>query len=383
MDSLILRLFGSPEVIYQGQSLKFRSRKVLALLIYLVVEQGQHSREKLVALLWPESDRERGGVSLRSTVARLRQTLAMAGDFLIVEPGSLGFDFERPLDLDLHRVETAAQPETLSEAWQAALAVARGEFLEGFSLPDAPEFDDWATVQREAWHRRLESIFDRLSQQQLEQGKYAQAAETAAQWVAWASLSESAYRRLMAAHFLAGDRAAALLAFERGQSMLSQELGVEPAPETVALAKRIKVSRLTIDEVRLREPEANCKSEITRAAGPLWEGHNVHARVSASSPKLMELPLVGRADEHSQLASLYQQVGRGTTQVVAGIGEAGIGKTRLARAFVRWASLETPGADVLQGRAFEVGGRLPYQPLVEGLRARLEVENAPEDLLAD
>ena len=40
----------------------------------------------------------------------------------------------------------------------------RGEFLEGFSLPDAPEFDTWATVQREASQRQLEVVYDRLSQ---------------------------------------------------------------------------------------------------------------------------------------------------------------------------------------------------------------------------
>src|SRR5439155_719108 len=41
------------------------------------------------------------------------------------------------------------------------------------------------------------------------------------------------------------------------------------------------------------------------------------------------------------------------------------------------------GAQVLSGQAFEMGGRLPYQPLVEALRERLEAENAPADLLED
>src|SRR5437868_4365552 len=60
---------------------------------------------------------------------------------------------------------------------------------------------------------------------------------------------------------------------------------------------------------------------------------------------------------------------------------AGIGKTRLASEFVAWAQAQ--GAEVLSGQAFEMGGRLPYQPLVEALRPRLEKENAPEDLLDD
>ena len=56
-------------------------------------------------------------------------------------------------------------------------------------------------------------------------------------------------------------------------------------------------------------------------------------------------------------------------------GEAGIGKTRLAREFLAWASAQ--GAEVLQGSAFESGSHLPFQPLVEALRLWLERENSP------
>ncbi len=62
-------------------------------------------------------------------------------------------------------------------------------------------------------------------------------------------------------------------------------------------------------------------------------------------------------------------------------GEAGIGKTRLASEFLAWAEIE--GADVLQGQAFETGGHLPYRPVIEALRPRIERENAPDDLLSD
>src|SRR6266700_3514456 len=61
--------------------------------------------------------------------------------------------------------------------------------------------------------------------------------------------------------------------------------------------------------------------------------------------------------------------------------EAGIGKTRLADAFVEW--VKGQGADVLAGRAFETGSGLAYQPLVEAIRRRIERENAPDDLLSD
>ena len=62
-------------------------------------------------------------------------------------------------------------------------------------------------------------------------------------------------------------------------------------------------------------------------------------------------------------------------------GEAGIGKTRLARKFLGWASAQ--GAELLQGGAFESGSHLPFQPLVEALRLWFERENFPKDLLDD
>ena len=55
-------------------------------------------------------------------------------------------------------------------------------------------------------------------------------------------------------------------------------------------------------------------------------------------------------------------------QVVIIQGEAGTGKTRLAAAFLDWAG--TQRATLLSGRAFEIGGWLPYQPLAHALPCR-------------
>jgi tetratricopeptide (TPR) repeat protein len=95
----------------------------------------------------------------------------------------------------------------------------------------------------------------------------------------------------------------------------------------------------------------------------------------------MELPFVGRSIKHLQLVTTFHTARQQQPQVVIIEGEAGIGKTRLATEFLAWATVQ--GADVLQGRTFEAGGRLPYQPLIEALGRRMEQENAPEDLLSD
>ena len=46
-----------------------------------------------------------------------------------------------------------------------------------------------------------------------------------------------------------------------------------------------------------------------------------------------------------------------------------------------WAGAQ--GADVLWGRSFEVGGRLPHQPIIEALRQRLGENPQPDRLLPE
>ena len=93
MSHLSLALLGTPEVRYAGRIVKFRTRKEQALLIYLAVEGGLHSREKITALFWPDSDEPQGRTSLRRTLADLRRTLEDAGGatHLIIERDLLGF----------------------------------------------------------------------------------------------------------------------------------------------------------------------------------------------------------------------------------------------------------------------------------------------------
>ncbi|PWG74829.1 hypothetical protein DF186_15860, partial [Enterococcus hirae] len=85
MEPLTMRLLGNPQVTVGQQPLSFPTRKVLALLIYLVVEGGQHSRETLIALLWPESAPEKATVTLRGALSRLRRVLQPAGEYILTE----------------------------------------------------------------------------------------------------------------------------------------------------------------------------------------------------------------------------------------------------------------------------------------------------------
>src|SRR5258708_3435600 len=163
----------------------------------------------------------------------------------------------------------------------------------------------------------------------------------------------------MRPHQALGDATAALQAYATLQARLADELRVEPSADTVVLAEHIRAT------------QTHRGSSTARPS----------TTVESRPPSELVAPLVGRAAAFGQLVGRYQQARQGQPQAVLVVGEAGIGKTRLADEFVAWAGAQ--GAEVLRGQAFEMGGRLPYQPLVEALRPRLEEENAPEDLLED
>ena len=57
-------------------------------------------------------------------------------------------------------------------------------------------------------------------------------------------LSEAAHRRVMRLHFLRGDRAAALLAFDRCEQVLKDDIGAAPSAETLVLLATIEQAKL-------------------------------------------------------------------------------------------------------------------------------------------
>ena len=375
MGRLILRLLGTPEVSHAEQPLTFQTRKVLALLAYLVVEQGLHSRDKITALLWPESDEARGKASSRRALAYLRQSLDESSHensdhrplplpHVLIEHHTLSLNTASDFEADTQTLQTAftlarrrssGDPRTHLAHLQMAASCYRGNFLDGLSLPDAPDFEDWLLMQRESWRRQANTVFERLSQWQRDAGELENALETTTRWVEYDLLNEMAYTRLMQLHSALGDRPAALWAFERCRAVLERELSAEPSAETMMLAERIRSQTSPVRESVMHEAPS---------PGEMWE-----------------LPLIGRAAEHRALVTAFQTMLQGRVQVATIEGEPGIGKTRLAKEFLRWA--RSQGADVLEARAFETGSRLPYQPLVEAMRSRLEGEQDLQALLGD
>jgi DNA-binding SARP family transcriptional activator len=377
VKKLSLAFLGVPEVRLADNRVVFPTRKALGLLAYLAVEGGVHGREKLAALFWPASDNERGRATLRRTLSFLREHL---GDqCLIVEQDLLGFNFAGEVEVDVQILAAAARTQQIAALQQGAQRY-RGDFLEGLVLADAPDFEVWLSQRRAYYHQCAGQLFARLVSEELAQGQQNEAKHHATRWLTLDELNEAAYGKLMEAQFATGDRAAALRTYETCHAMLAKEFNISPSAEMAALVERVRSDKGT----RRQGDPARASKEQDEQSKIQNRSTEAHERLKSKNPPFpppLVTAFVGRNEEHTQLVKAFFAARRGQTQAVIVCGESGIGKTRLVQEFAQWARGQ--GAELLVGQAFETGGRLPFQPLTDALRAALEVENAPDDLLAD
>jgi hypothetical protein len=148
MPKLSLHLLGAPRIILGDQAVDLDTRKAVALLAYLAVTGQRHTRDSLVAFLWPEYDQQRGRAALRRTLSTLKS--AVGGYGLAIERESLGLDWSADIWVDVLRFkdllgQTRNHGHAFDESCPACLAplseavdLYPGDFMSGFSLRDSP-----------------------------------------------------------------------------------------------------------------------------------------------------------------------------------------------------------------------------------------------------
>lgn len=342
---LAISLLGSTEVVVDGDPLQVDTRKAVALLAYLAVEGGEHPRDRLVELLWPEGDPEKSRSSLRRTLSTLRT--ALGGRWVEADRTMVSFrgpdvsidldEFTEAVD-DLHDHDATTTCPRCLPALRRAAARYRGEFMSGFVLRDAPEFEAWVRVHSEQVARRADRLFTRLAGAQASAGDYASAIETTTRRIGIDSLNEEAYRRLMLLHAWSGDRSGAVDAYRNLVATLDTELGVSPLEETTELYEAILEEDLPRSPAPVRRPIP--PAEVTSA---------------------MSLPLVGRdADLAAVLTAVASPGGMASVS-----GPIGAGVSRLLHELA--ARLRNDGATVLAASGAAAGAGIPFGVIHDAL----------------
>ncbi|MGD8857022.1 MAG: protein kinase, partial [Chloroflexota bacterium] len=273
MAPLSLSLFGAVQATLAGQIIEsFRTNKVQALLIYIAVEPGAHSREKLTDLLWPGMPERSARHNLRQTLYHLRTIipdpvveLSAKDDeeetipLVVANRLTIELNPAAGVQVDVHRFQQLVERTLIHEhpdllicsACQKDLEEAADlyadDFLSDFYLEDSNQFEEWAQVQRELYRRENLDVLGTLTTIFSRRKEYAQAMSYAQRQLEIDNLRESAYRQLMEVLALMGRREEALSTYEKCRRLLAEELAMAPSKRTSELYDKILAGDLSFD----------------------------------------------------------------------------------------------------------------------------------------
>ena len=209
-------------------------RRALALLTLAASSAKEGiSRDRAMALLWPELDTASARNNLKQTVFAIRQALEVD----VFDRSTPNLRLEgRVISVDLHHLEHAlavgAHEEVVSDY--------AGPFLDGFFLPDLVEFDRWVERVRQ----RLDLGYARALETLAVRARLRNEASAAVHWyrrlVEHDPVSTSSVLGLMLTLDAAGEPLEALRYYLQHAKLLRDEYDAKPSPKIELVAERVR-----------------------------------------------------------------------------------------------------------------------------------------------
>jgi DNA-binding SARP family transcriptional activator/uncharacterized protein HemY len=325
---------------------RFRSRRTIGLLGYLVVERRPIARDLLAALFWPDEAPSKGRANLSRELHNLAQIL----------PGC--WELDRQTAAFVPSADTTVDIDQLlnlstQELWGEAVNLLGGEFLEGLNLNHHPEFENWLLGERERWRGHSEGVLKHVLDGHTRRGQYNEALHHAQRLLQLSPWDEDTHRHIMRLLAWTGQRGAALRQYESCKKTLREELEVEPASETVALFQQIQTGKLDLPpQLPAFLTEEKARHEYARPH------------------------FVGREDELDQLDGFIDAALAGQGRVIFITGSPGWGKTALLETFAQRAMEIHPNLLVASGNCNAYSGigdpYLPYRDVMAMLTGDVE-----------
>lgn len=291
MDIVRVKLFSTPVVLKNGETIVFPLKKAEALFYYLLVN-GQASRDTLVNLLWGEIGEKTAKKNLRNAMYKIRKMLDM--DIIISPKKSivmLNPDIEIETDLN-----------TFLKDEDQGVHHYTGEFLKGFHVKDAHAFEEWMMQYREQCKDvYIQKLYEKIHKA-LETNDYKSVQDYGKLIITEDPFDERVYRILMQAYAEEGAFNKSIDLYNKLSDILEQELGIAPDAETKGLLNEILENRTSRETGRRKTSEDF---------------------------------FYGRRRELQAFEQIYKNfVQNQETKSLLIVGEAGIGKTKLKDKFL-------------------------------------------------
>ncbi|MCB9423176.1 MAG: tetratricopeptide repeat protein [Ardenticatenaceae bacterium] len=367
MKDLKLSLLGNLEIVLDGTSIDgFRSSKAKALLCYLAVTGHPHFRPALAGLLWGDMPEASALRNLTKALSNLRRLVSPQ---LVITRHTVSINPDSSYWLDVDALQSGVKSYSSSEIADInqllkAVELYRGDFLEGFYVRNAPDFENWVVDQRERLQKNALETLHTVANHYMQNGKYKEAIKYTTHLLEMAPWQEDAHYQLMLLLAKSGRRSDALTQYNICCRHLEEELGVEPLARTTSLYGQIRDGQFDIKA-------GNSTREMD--APPFPPSFLTIADESIEQP---QTAFVGRESQLKKLNEYFESAANQRGNVVFISGGAGRGKTTLAAEFSRRAQETFPKLVVTTGNCNDFSGNgdpyLPFRDVVSMLAGELE-----------
>ncbi|MCB0062600.1 MAG: AAA family ATPase, partial [Caldilineaceae bacterium] len=353
-----IRLLGPPEIVKaDGTIPTFTTAKSAGLFYYLVATRQRHTRSALAQLFWRDMSEQKARVNLSKALSDLRRNF---GNHLEITTKGIYFSHEQEYWLDVAHFLAEHPPQQTStslQTLQQQVALYNGDFLQGFDVRNAPEFEDWVRTQRNVLRTLAVERLAVLATYYHNQGEIDAAIAGWRHLLTLERWHENAHVALMKLLAQTGNLHAALKQYEQYRTAVADELDVDPGAEVVALYHTLRANSVTAKSLEQQE------------IGTIVGSDALSAGKAVGSPTAVDpypLRLIGRQSAWQQLVGAWQQTQPQGSHCVLLCGEAGIGKSYLADAFVAY--LETMDVVIFRSRYYANDAYSTFSPMYDWMR---------------
>jgi DNA-binding SARP family transcriptional activator/tetratricopeptide (TPR) repeat protein len=259
---MLLRTFGGLSIEPEpgdGPAPPFGPRRLALLAILAASNAHGISREKVLGILWPDVGEDQGRHTLSQTLYSIRRESGAAWVL-----GSSQLKLDPSLRSDVDDFLTALKSDDL----ERAATLYPGQFLEGFYLDKAPEFERWVDETRARLHSSALKAIAALARRSEAAGNLQHSSECRRRLAELEPLKSAYAADYLRALVAGGEHGAALRFAREYEARVRAELEIEPDPVIARIIAQIRA--IPAPEIQPREdPRAPAKTEAVAAAKPV------------------------------------------------------------------------------------------------------------------
>ncbi len=298
-----------------------------------------------MAVFWGESPEDQARYNLRFALWNIRKVFKENDDDpdpLLSTRNVCSLNPEIHYNVDSRTFDAAIAAAIVNPRitiLQPILDIYRGPFLNGFTLRNLSEWEDWLFHRRETLHQKFLSASIALGNQALRSAQTDFAGDVFLRTLAYAPDLDQAHEGLIRAYADSGRTSAALRQFNTYVQIMKREFNAPPATAIARLVEELRNGSYVPTapepvELVLAETTDSLQSNSV-SAETIPEVFSAHENLQPPTESTPDTPFIGRTQELRDLQALITEVVSGQGQVLIVSGEMGIGKTRLFSEFLK------------------------------------------------